>query len=154
MSTFEISQMKFDLDEAMRFSELGMIEEWIHIFLKTKGDNIGLSDGLKKQRRFWIGPVLRPIDELVRCCGPEEHMEYFNHAQHWEPHVNSFVELVQKGWNYPPLIVEHHHGKLTIRDGNHRHEALKRAGMKECWSVFWDSDDLGNLEKFEKQEIR
>lgn len=145
-----IKQMKFNLEEANQFAQLGFIEEWIHIFLKTVGNNIDLSDGLKNQRRHWIGPLLMPIEVLERCCGPEEHMEFFNHAHHWEPHIDSFVKLIQEGWDYPPLIVEHDNGKLTVRDGNHRHEAMRRAGVKECWAVIWDSESPDNLEGFRK----
>jgi len=31
--------MKFNLEEADQFAQSGFIEEWIHIFLKTVGNN-------------------------------------------------------------------------------------------------------------------
>lgn len=41
--------MKFTLEEAVQFSQIGCIEEWVHLFLRTSGNNIPFSDGLKLQ---------------------------------------------------------------------------------------------------------
>lgn len=140
--------MKFTVEEALLFSENGCIEEWVHIFLKTAGNNPPFSEGLKLQRRYWLGPVLLPIHELQRCCGPEEHMKFHNPADSWEKRVGRLAELIRKGWEYPPLIAQHLEGKLIINDGNGRHEALRRLHHDICWVILWDSDNPGNLSRW------
>ena len=137
--------LKFTTEEAILFSKNGCIEEWVHIFLKTKGNNIPFSDGLKLQKRYWLGPVQLPLNELRRCCSPEEDMEYHNPIDSWELRVGKLSDLLRKGWEYPPLIVQHHEGKLIVRDGNGRHEALKRLDHKNCWVILWDSDNPNGL---------
>lgn len=117
-------KLKFDLEEAQAFAQVDCIEEWVHIFLKTVGENRGLSDGLKLQKRYWLGPTFLPLDELNRCCGPEPEMEYYNNPEDWEKHINRFTALLLDGWEYPPLIAEHKEGILTVRDGNHRLESI------------------------------
>lgn len=140
-----IWNFNFNNKEAIEFSKIGCIEEWIHIFLKTAGNNLALSEGLKLQKRFWLGPVLISVDKLIRCCGPEEDMEYYNEPKGWEIHINKFCDLINNGWEYPPLIAEHDSGKLIIRDGNHRHEALRRMGIEKCWVIIWDSNNQESL---------
>ncbi|MCL6603732.1 MAG: hypothetical protein K6T94_12715 [Paenibacillus sp.] len=139
-------QMKFNVDEAIQFAKQGCLEEWVHLFLKTIGDNAGLSEGLKIQKRYWAGPLLMPLDRLRRCCGPEENMEYYNPSESWEPHIISFCQLLQEGWDYAPLIVQHHEAELIITDGNHRHEAMRRLNYKEYWVILWDSDNPTELD--------
>ncbi|WP_238322709.1 ParB N-terminal domain-containing protein [Gorillibacterium massiliense] len=142
--------MKFTAEEAIQFSKYGCIEEWVHIFLKTIGNNSSFSDGLKLQKRYWLGPIQLSVSELQRCCGPEEHMEYHNPLDDWEKHIETFCDLIQKGWEYPPLIVQHLEGKLIIRDGNHRHEALRRLHYQNCWVILWDSDNPSNLSRWSR----
>lgn len=49
--------LNFTLDEEEKFSEAGCIEESVHLFLKTSGNNSSFSDGLKLQKRYWRGPI-------------------------------------------------------------------------------------------------
>lgn len=100
-------EFSFSLNEAKAFSKIGCIEEWVHLFLKTKGCNKALSDGLKLQRRYWLGPIALPISELTRCCGPEPEMEYYNDPNDWEKHIAHFCQLFESGWEPGPLIAEH-----------------------------------------------
>jgi hypothetical protein len=37
----------------------------------------------------------------------------------------------------PPFIVEYRDGVLSLRDGNHRHEALRRRGATDFWAIVW-----------------
>ncbi|MFZ5824528.1 MAG: hypothetical protein ACOY94_09390, partial [Bacillota bacterium] len=76
--------------------------------------NVPMSDGLRLQPRFWVGPVVIPLDRLAR------------------------------GWAPPPLIAQFLPDfTLSLRDGNHRHEALRRAGRQGYWCVLWcDSAEL------------
>ena len=47
----------FSATEAIQHAKRGLIENWIHEFLTTSGKNEGLSTGLKKEKRFFIGPT-------------------------------------------------------------------------------------------------
>lgn len=140
--------LAFTLEGANQFSEAGCIEEWVHLFLKTVGNNISFSEGLKLQKRYWRGPIQLPLAKLQRCCGPEEGMTYHNPLEEWEIRVGKLYGLLQEGWQYPPLIAQHIEGKLIINDGNGRHEALRRLNYTSCWAVVWGSDDDSNLNKY------
>ncbi|MBM7564214.1 ParB N-terminal domain-containing protein [Paenibacillus sacheonensis] len=132
--------LNFTREEAEAFAREGCLEEWVHLFLKTTGNNIPFSEGLKLGKRYWEGPVLLPLQDLDRCCGPEPEMEYVNPAESWEARVDSLMSLLQEGWAYPPLIVQAVDGRLSVRDGNHRHEALRRLGEAACWVILWGSE--------------
>lgn len=135
-----MKNFKFNIEEAIQFSKEGCLEEWIHIFLRTFGGNLALSEGLKLEKRNWTGPALVPINQLIRCCGPEEGMEYHNSYDDWEERISNFCKLIEDGWEYAPLIAENKEEKLVIRDGNHRLEAMNRLGFKECWVIVWSTD--------------
>lgn len=129
----------FNVEEAIKFSKEGRIEDWVHLFLNSVGDNVPFSEGLKLVKRSWIGPVLMDICKLNRCCGPEETMEYRIDSEGWEKDISKFQKLIREGWDMPPLIVEQCNGKLKLNDGNHRLEAMVREGVKECWVILWST---------------
>jgi hypothetical protein len=140
----------FTVKEAIEFSNKGAIEEWVHSFLTTVGDNQALSDGLKLEKRYWVGPILIKLDRLKRCMGPEQYMEFVDSVENWEKHIQKFQKLVKDRWDMPPLIVQNINGELSVRDGNHRLEALRREGYDEFWVIIWHSekqDDLKTLQK-------
>lgn len=141
--------MKFNVDEAIEYSNKCKIEEWVHIFLTTVGNNIAFSDGLKLQKRYWLGPVLCDLNKFNRCCGPEKNIKYHEPTENWDMRVGKMEESIRKGWDMPPLIVNHDNGQFELNDGNHRYEALIRAGISRYWVIFWDSTD--NLSKVEKE---
>ena len=37
----------------------------------------------------------------------------------------------------PPLLAEYQDGRLLLQDGNHRYEALVRAGETHAWVLVW-----------------
>ncbi len=65
--------------------------------MTTVGNNQGLSDGLKLQKRFWIGPVLVNVNELHRSRGPESDMEYVEPIENWEHRINRLILLKTVG---------------------------------------------------------
>ena len=143
-----MSNLVFTVNEAIEFSSKGSIEEWVHLFLTTVGGNQGLSDGLKLQKRYWVGPIIIKLDKLKRCMGPEPYMEYVDSVENWEKHILRFQKLVKDGWDMPPLIVQNINGDLSVRDGNHRLEAMRREGYDEFWAIIWDSEKQDNLTSF------
>ncbi|HLY28109.1 MAG TPA: ParB N-terminal domain-containing protein [Aggregatilineales bacterium] len=128
----------FSPEEAVRYTVAGRLEEWIHAFLTSAGANIALSEGLKLQKRWWIGPVYCSLSSVQRICGPEENMAYKEPPDSFERRVTTMVKSLQEGWQAPPLIVEYgQDGKMSVRDGSHRHEALVRSGQRVYWAIFW-----------------
>lgn len=143
-----MNNLSFTIKEAMDFSTKGKIEEWVHLFLNSIGDNKPLSDGLKLEKRFWLGPIAISINDLNRCCGPESNMEYFNSDDSWDKEIKKFQKLIKDEWDMPPLIAENIRGELIIRDGNHRLEAMKRENFDKCFVIIWDSENQDNLKQF------
>jgi hypothetical protein len=134
-----MKNMSFNVEEAIAYGKEGKIEEWVHAFLNSVGDNVPFSEGLKLEKRYWTGPLLISIDKLKRCCGPEPGMEYYNAPEDWEPCIKKFQDLIRNGWDMPPLIVQHEGDKLIVSDGNHRLEAMRREGIYKCWIIVWNT---------------
>lgn len=122
---------------AREYAACGCIEEWIHCFLRAEGNNIPFSDGLKLEKRRYIGPVSLPLRLLQRCCGPEEGLKYIVDEAAFEQRVESIRQRLQNGWDMPPLIVNFADGALELTDGNHRYEAAVRTGMEQCDVIIW-----------------
>jgi hypothetical protein len=51
------------------------------------------------------------------------------------------ADSIEDGWEPPPAIVTWSGGQLVVEDGNHRIEALRRAGASVCWCVVSSEDD-------------
>lgn len=131
-------------ENVIQLAAEGRLEEWVHDFLRSVGDNLPLSDGLKLQQRYWIGPVMMPLELLQRCYGPEPSMEFVAEKEGWEQHLARMSAALERGWSPPPLIAQFRtDGVFSLRDGNHRHETLRRARVERYWSVIWcDSEEL------------
>jgi hypothetical protein len=118
-------------------ADAGQTDEWVHTFLSSGlGANQPMALGLRKQRRWWIGPVPVPLASLTRICGPEPEMEYRTSQDAWEAHVSTImaVELEE----LPPIILEYRgSAPLGLCDGSHRHEAMRRCGADVIWALIW-----------------
>ena len=62
-----------------------------HFLASGLGANPPMSLGLRKQQRWWIGPVFVPISSLPPICGPEPEMEYRTSQAAWETHVSAIM---------------------------------------------------------------
>ena len=144
--------MIFTPETAWAFAQEGKIEDWVHAFLTTEGKNIPLSDGMKKQKRYWNGPVMVPLSRLVRVCGPEEHMKFKTPHDSWTRKTDNMAQYMTDGWKSAPLIVHYEHGSLILSDGNHRYEAFMKRGIQEYWTIIWcdSEDDLVNAKELLK----
>jgi hypothetical protein len=132
----------FSIKELILFAKNGKLTEWVQAFLSGPGINKPMAQGLKlrkeKQYHSWIGPVNFPLKELTRCCGPEDGQEYPESLKKFNTRVNAMVSDIAKGWEAPVLIVNPRPWPtLSIRDGNHRYEALVRSGKKKYYTIFW-----------------
>jgi hypothetical protein len=49
--------------------------------------------------------------------------------------VDDLAEQIDGGLEPAPVVVSHRSGQLVLEDGNHRLEALRRAGQDLTWAV-------------------
>lgn len=128
---------------AKSYAKLGRLEEWIHLYLLSDGNNKDFSDGLKLFKRSYLGPVTMPLSFFKRCCGPEETMKWRIEKQWFEQHVSKLEEVIRREKDMPPLIVHYFmdennpDGAFELNDGNHRFEACSRLGIKEYPVIVW-----------------
>jgi hypothetical protein len=133
---------RFSLASAFQAAEQDRLALWVGDFLASRGsDNEILAAALSTERHWWLGPVRLPVDELVRLAGPEDDALVPITEDEWESDVDSMEESLEQGWEPPPLLVEHQDGKLLLQDGNHRYEALVRAGEGEAWALVYFHDE-------------
>lgn len=125
------------LSSAAQFAGEGRLEEWVHGFLLSDGNNKGFSDGLKLCPRYFFGPMVMPLNLFRRCCGPEEDMTYRVDAAGFEKRVAGLVEAIRSQPDMPPLIAHYVNGDFELNDGNHRFEALTRMGVEEYPFIIW-----------------
>ena len=144
-----MNTVEFSTAAAQRAAAEGQLEQWIYRYLQAgEWANIGLLQGLQLQRRWWIGPLEAELAWLNRCCGPEPGMEYPVPQLAWDEHITRLSSGLTDPLDVPPLIVVYNAGEFSVRDGNHRHEAMRRKGWLKCWVVIWHN----SLEDFEAGE--
>jgi hypothetical protein len=118
---------------------------WVHRFLCSPGsDNPVLADALMEPPRAWLGPVEIPLDQLHRLAGPEGHPVLRPvEEDDWRDDVAELAEKVDDGEvEPPPVIASHRDGQLVLEDGNHRVEAMRRAGREQAWTIVaFESED-------------
>jgi hypothetical protein len=141
----------FEVLSCMDAANCGRLDDWAHRYLSAgPWANAGLRDGLRLQRRYWIGPLLLPLTRLERCCGPEPGMEFPVPADAWRRNVAGMASGLADPMEIPPLFVEWRAGVLSVRDGSHRHAAMTAAGWNACWGIVWcnNADDYGQARSF------
>ena len=123
---------------------------WVDNFLRGEGKNIPLADILKEQKRHWIKVTNFPLNKLVRCCGPEDNMEYKESIDEWNKRVDSLVNYIKAGGKFDPFITyfgAHYDNKeFSVRDGNHRLGACEKLGIQTHDTFIW-CDTENDLEK-------
>jgi hypothetical protein len=119
------------------------IASWVGDFLASRGsDNAVLAAALAQDPHWWFGPVLLPLADLERLAGPEDDALCEIEPDEWHDDVDAMQDSIDDGWEPPPLLAEWQEGRLLLQDGNHRHEALTRAGETHAWTlVFFPSLD-------------
>lgn len=133
-----ILEYQCSLSSAKAYAAAGKLEEWVHAYLLSDGDNREFSDGLKLFDRYFIGPVRMPLNLFTRCYGPEEHMKFRTNSVEWfEQCVGRLMEVIRQEEDMPPLIVHYVDGGFELNDGNNRHEAYKRLGIAEYEVIVW-----------------
>jgi hypothetical protein len=79
-----------------------------------------------------------PLASLTQLAGPEDEDVLIPvETEEWEEDVEKMEESVEQGWEPPPLLAEYQDGELLLQDGNHRYDALQRAGEDKAWVLVW-----------------
>jgi hypothetical protein len=138
-----ISMSEFSLASARAAAAADRTAIWVGEFLASRGsDNEILAAALAQKPHWWVGPILVPLDDLVRLAGPEDDALVPIETDEWEGDVEEMQESIDQGWEPPPLLAEYQDGRLLLQDGNHRYEALVRAEETDTWVlVFFDEED-------------
>jgi hypothetical protein len=134
---------EYSVAAARQASERDALDEWVTRFLASPGsDNADLAKILSDRGLSWSGPLELPIDRLHRLAGPPGHpvLEAVD-DDYWRDDVEELSEKVEDGHEPPPVIVAYRDGQLVLEDGNHRVEALRRAGTDRAWALVGFEND-------------
>ncbi len=140
---------RFSLESARQAAATDELALWVGEFLASRGsDNVVLAAALAQRPHWWLGPRSIPVGELVRLAGPDDE-DVLCPVDHdaWEHDIDAMEASVEHGWEPPPLLVEHRDGRLLLQDGNHRYEALVRAGATHAWAIVY-FDDADERDRF------
>jgi hypothetical protein len=138
---------QYSVDTARHAAARDDLGTWVSEFLASPGsDNAELAELLAQTPRQWIGPIELPLDRLHRLAGPPDAPVLCPvDDDFWRDDVEEMAELVEETpWEPPPVVVTFRDGQLVVEDGNHRIEALRRAGRRDAWAVvgFERGEDL------------
>jgi hypothetical protein len=136
----EIRLLELDSVSAQQWARDGKIEEWVHKYLLSgKGGKSDpeFSKGLKREKRWWNGPVELSLNDLSPAVGVEPEMEYVVDKDKWHARTSDLAKSFSSPLSLPPLIAEYRAGALSVRDGNTRYGAMKLLGWSTCWVIIW-----------------
>lgn len=136
----EIRLLELDALSAQTWANEGKIEEWVHKYLLSgKGgkSNPDFSKGLKREKRWWKGPMEINLTDLSPAVGTESGMEYVVDRNHWYARTSKLANSFSNPLSLPPLIAEYRGGELSVRDGNTRYGAMELLGWPKCWVIIW-----------------
>lgn len=142
-------QSKFTVESARSAANADDLATWVVDFLASDGsDNADLGDELTADHPVWSGPVELPLDRLRRLAGPPDQPTLDELDDDDLDSVEAMRESIDDGWRPPPFVVIWKGDHLSLEDGNHRAEALRRAGHDHYWCVvgFVDESAHANYE--------
>lgn len=111
--------------------EVDDLEQWVRDFLASDGsDNAVLGQELAERDLHWVGPVELPFDELHRLAGPDGEPTLGEFDEDGLASIEAMCESIEDGWEPLPLVITYRGDldQFIVEDGNHRTEALRRAG--------------------------
>ena len=136
----EIRLLELDSLSAHKWAKDGKVEEWVHNYLLSgKGGKSDpeFSEGLKCEKRWWIGPVELNLNDLSPAVGTDPGMEYVVDKDTWYVWTSRLARSFSNPASLPPLIAEYRAAELSIRDGNTRYGAMRLLGWTTCWVIIW-----------------
>jgi hypothetical protein len=136
----EIRLLELDSLSAQKWANDGKVEEWVHKYLLSgrggKSDP-EFSEGLKREKRWWNGPVELNLNDLSPAVGTDPGMEFVVEMDKWHAWTSRLAGSFSNPESLPPLIAEYRAGELSIRDGNTRYGAMRLLGWTRCWVIIW-----------------
>lgn len=132
----QIETNKFTVTSAMEAQKTGKLKEWV-IELLLSEKSFELAEKITSEKTIAIEMYNFPLYLLKKIQGPEENEDQRQSPDHWEKKVKNLAEIMGEGFAPAPLIVTDFWNKFEIADGNHRHEALVRQGVKSYWTIFF-----------------
>jgi hypothetical protein len=125
----------FSVDAARAADRNGVLDTWVEEFLASDGsDNAELGRELSDDF-VWFGPVEVPFDRLRRLAGPPDEPTLERLDGDDLDRVEDMADSIDDGWVSPPLVATWRDDHFRLEDGNHRVEALRRAGHDRYWCV-------------------
>jgi uncharacterized ParB-like nuclease family protein len=153
----------FSVRGAARCAEAGVLEEWIHAYLRTgHWANLALSDGLKLEERFWVGPAEVRLDDVDQPCGPGSDKRFREPEEKWERKIAELLGSISDVLDLPPLIVSSGNGtfrnpdgtvRFLVADGCHRLEALRRMGRERVHVLAWFETEAQRTEYLRERNL-
>lgn len=127
----------YSLQTARDASKRNDLGTWVAGFLASPGsDNAVLACELTDELKWWSGPISLPIGDLQRLAGPSgDPVLCPVDDDYWDDRVAAIDDLVERGWEPPPVIVAYRDRGFVLEDGNHRVEGLRRAGIRSVWAI-------------------
>jgi len=136
----EIRLLELDSLSAQKWAKEEIIEEWVHKYLLSgRGgkSNSEFSEGLKREKRWWNGPLELSLNDLSPAVGTDPDMEFVVDEGNWYARTSKLAKTFSNPESLPPLIAEYRTGELSVRDGNTRYGAMKLLGWSKCWVIIW-----------------
>ena len=136
----EIRRLELDSLSAKKWAEDRRVEEWVHKYLLSgKGGKSDpeFSEGLKREKRWWIGPIELSLNDLSPAVGTDTGMEFVVDKDKWYAWTSRLAKSFSNPAALPPLIAEYRACELSIRDGNTRYGAMKLLGWSTCSVIIW-----------------
>lgn len=125
------------IDSAREYDERGLLEEWIHTYLLFERKNKAFSDGLYRKERYYIGPIMMPVNFFHRSSGPEEGMKWQVDEDVFEERTNRWMEKLRNVEKLPPLIISYFDNTFEINCNSPLHEALVRMKISAFPIIIW-----------------
>jgi hypothetical protein len=139
----------FSVESARAAAQRDELAGWVARFLASPGsDNSVLANKLTGELDWWAGPVELPIDQLHRLAGPAgDPVLCPVEDNYWDERVDVLDQLAESGRDPAPVIVAYRESQFVLEDGNHRVEAVRRAGGLTTWAV------VGFLDQGERDRL-
>ncbi|HKY17228.1 MAG TPA: ParB N-terminal domain-containing protein [Microthrixaceae bacterium] len=145
----------YSTETARAAAERDELVTWVVDFLSSPGsDNEALGASLHDEGLTWAGPIRLAIEELNRLAGPSDHpvLQPVDDDE-WRDDVDELARHIEAGAEPPPVIVTYRDDRLVLEDGNHRVEAIRRAGRDAAWAIV-GFDDIDDCERFIARSAR
>ncbi len=132
----------FTIENAQQARDKGKLSEWVHELLLSE-KSYDLAEKIATEKIIAVEMLDFPLALLNKIRGPEEQETHRQAPDVWEDKVKKLAVHVENGNSLAPLIVTDFWNYFEIADGNHRHEALERRGIKKYWTIFFIKHEKG-----------